>query len=120
MVLECLWGRFLARQDWLSCDVAVPVLARKKQAAIINSVPNATIGVKMAWRPDGLPSLATCAIIYHMAYPTTATIKRLLAVSGNRCAFPGCESPPLVIGNIATGKVCHVKAAIQYRRHRSA
>ena len=73
----------------------------------------------MGWRPDGLPSLAICAIIYHMAYPATATIKRLLAVSGNRCAFLGCESP-LVIGDIATGKVCHVKAAIQYRRHRSA
>jgi tetratricopeptide (TPR) repeat protein len=41
--------------------------------------------------------------------PTIATIKRLFAVSGDRCAFPGCTLP-LVVGEVVTGEVCHIKA----------
>ena len=46
-MLERIWGPVLAGQDWLSSDIAVPVLARKNRAAITNSVPNGTIGVKI-------------------------------------------------------------------------
>jgi len=41
--------------------------------------------------------------------PSTATIKRLFAMSGNRCAFPKCTSP-LIDGNKVVGKICHIKA----------
>jgi hypothetical protein len=46
-MLERIWGPVLAGQDWLSGGFVVPVLARKKRAAITNSVPNGTIGVKI-------------------------------------------------------------------------
>ena len=45
-----------------------------------------------------------------MSDPSVATIKRLYAVSGNRCAFPKCPAP-LVHGNKVTGRVCHIKGA---------
>jgi len=39
------------------------------------------------------------------------TIKRLFAVSGNRCAFPRCEIPLIdKLSGKVTGKVCHNKA----------
>lgn len=41
--------------------------------------------------------------------PSTATIKRLFALSNNQCAFPKCASS-LVEGNKVTGKICHIKA----------
>jgi len=41
--------------------------------------------------------------------PTGKTIKRLFAVSGNRCAFPGCTAT-LVTGNTVTAEICHIKA----------
>jgi formylglycine-generating enzyme required for sulfatase activity len=41
--------------------------------------------------------------------PTTATIKRLFAVSGNQCAFPGCTAS-LVIDDTVTGEICHIEA----------
>jgi formylglycine-generating enzyme required for sulfatase activity len=41
--------------------------------------------------------------------PTTATIKRLFSVAGNRCAFPGCTAT-LVIGDTVTAEICHIKA----------
>jgi len=44
-----------------------------------------------------------------MAGPTLATIKRLFAVSGNRCAFPGCTRPLVTEGTV-TGEVCHIEA----------
>jgi tetratricopeptide (TPR) repeat protein len=46
-----------------------------------------------------------------MAGPTVGTIKRLFAVSGNRCAFPGCDLPLVdeASGNVL-GEICHVKA----------
>jgi hypothetical protein len=44
-----------------------------------------------------------------MSGPTTTTIKRLFAVSGNRCAFPDCDAP-LVIDKTVTAEICHIKA----------
>jgi hypothetical protein len=41
--------------------------------------------------------------------PTAATIKRLFAVSGNRCAFPGCTAA-LVTDNTVTAEICHIEA----------
>jgi hypothetical protein len=41
--------------------------------------------------------------------PSTATLKRLFALSSNRCAFPKCNSP-LVMGKKVIGEVCHIKA----------
>jgi hypothetical protein len=41
--------------------------------------------------------------------PSTATIKRLYALSGNRCSFPDCRSP-LIDGNKVVGRICHIKA----------
>ncbi|MDK9721164.1 MAG: HNH endonuclease [Rhodospirillales bacterium] len=46
-----------------------------------------------------------------MAGPTQKTLKRLFALSGNLCAFPGCSQK---IADFATdavvGEVCHIKA----------
>lgn len=46
-----------------------------------------------------------------MAQPSVPTVKRLFAVSGNRCAFPGCPLPLIdkESGKV-TGKICHIKA----------
>jgi hypothetical protein len=41
--------------------------------------------------------------------PGAATVKRLFALSGNRCAFPKCTSL-LVDGTKVVGKICHIKA----------
>jgi len=40
--------------------------------------------------------------------PTPSTIKRLFAVSGNVCAFPGCTQP-LIENNTVVGEMCHIK-----------
>ena len=42
--------------------------------------------------------------------PTDATIKRLFARSGNRCAFPRC-AVQIVQGDTLVGEMCHIKAA---------
>ncbi len=42
--------------------------------------------------------------------PSQATIKRLFAHSGNRCAFPRCMEVLVEEGTVV-GKVCHIKAA---------
>ncbi|MBN1814368.1 MAG: hypothetical protein JXA14_21185, partial [Anaerolineae bacterium] len=43
--------------------------------------------------------------------PTQATVKRLFAVSGNRCAFPECPNP-LIEPNTGSvsGEICHIEA----------
>jgi hypothetical protein len=43
-----------------------------------------------------------------MSDPTRATVKRLFATSGNKCAFPRCPNP-LVEGTKVTGRICHIK-----------
>ncbi len=45
-----------------------------------------------------------------MGEPSVATIKRLYAVSGNRCAFPKCPAPLVHEGKV-TGRICHIKGA---------
>ena len=42
--------------------------------------------------------------------PSGKTIKRLFALSGNRCAFPNCPVQ-LVAGGTIIGEVCHIRAA---------
>lgn len=44
-----------------------------------------------------------------MKGPTTATIKRLFAVSGNRCAFPRCTTS-IVLDEKVVGEICHIRA----------
>ncbi len=41
--------------------------------------------------------------------PSERTIKRLFALSSNRCAFPRCEIG-LIQGETVVGEVCHIKA----------
>jgi hypothetical protein len=47
----------------------------------------------------------------YVKQPSLATIKRLFAVSGNVCAFPGCKSPLVdhPSGKV-TARICHIKA----------
>lgn len=45
-----------------------------------------------------------------MAEPTEKTIKRLFALSGNMCAFPGCQLPIVESAGTVTGEICHIKA----------
>jgi hypothetical protein len=43
--------------------------------------------------------------------PSAVTIKRLFAVSGNRCAFPGCQIPISDEENATIiGEICHIEA----------
>jgi hypothetical protein len=44
-------------------------------------------------------------------YPTPATVKRLFAVSGNSCAFPGCKLPLVDVGGKVTGRICHIEGS---------
>lgn len=46
-----------------------------------------------------------------MSAPSLATVKRLFALSGNRCAFPGCNAPLVEKSETITGEICHVRAA---------
>lgn len=46
-----------------------------------------------------------------MSGPSLTTVKRLFARSGNRCAFPGCDSPIVEDSGIITGEICHIRAA---------
>ncbi|HYW55770.1 MAG TPA: HNH endonuclease signature motif containing protein [Polaromonas sp.] len=48
-----------------------------------------------------------------MAEPSDKTIKRLFALSGNVCAYPGCALPIVESAGTVTGEICHIKA----RRH---
>ncbi len=46
-----------------------------------------------------------------MAGPTEKTVKRLFALSRNRCAYPKCETPIVhPKTNTITGDICHIKA----------
>jgi len=42
--------------------------------------------------------------------PSLTTIKRLFAASGNKCAFPECNSPIVEDSGTVTGIICHIKA----------
>jgi hypothetical protein len=60
---------------------------------------------------SNLPLPADTSILTSVSGPTTATIKKLFAVSGNQCAFPDCTLP-LVDSDSGTvlGEICHIKA----------
>lgn len=45
-----------------------------------------------------------------MNEPSVVTIKRLFALSGNRCAYPKCALPIVENSGTVTGIVCHIKA----------
>lgn len=45
-----------------------------------------------------------------MATPTQKTLKRLYALSGNICAFPGCNAPVVSATGTPTAQVCHICA----------
>lgn len=45
-----------------------------------------------------------------MSEPTEKTIKRLFALSGNICAYPGCQLPIVESAGTITGEVCHIRA----------
>jgi hypothetical protein len=42
--------------------------------------------------------------------PSEKTIRRLFALSGNRCAFPGCSLPIVENVGTITGEICHIRA----------
>lgn len=45
-----------------------------------------------------------------MAEPSDKTIKRLFALSGNVCAYPGCTLPIVESAGTVTGEICHIRA----------
>lgn len=45
-----------------------------------------------------------------MGRPTEAVVKKLYAMSGNRCAFAKCHEPLVHEGKV-TGHICHIKGA---------
>lgn len=45
-----------------------------------------------------------------MSRPSEQTIKKLFALSGNLCAFPGCSSPIVEAAGAITGEICHIHA----------
>lgn len=45
-----------------------------------------------------------------MAEPSVQSIKKLFALSGNRCAFPGCSLPMIDQSGVVTGEICHIYA----------
>lgn len=45
-----------------------------------------------------------------MSEPTEKTIKRLFALSGNVCAYPGCLLPVVESAGTVTGEICHICA----------
>lgn len=45
-----------------------------------------------------------------MKEPSQQTVKRLFALSNNRCAFPRCISPIITHSGSVIGKICHINA----------
>ena len=45
-----------------------------------------------------------------MTEPAEKTVRRLFALSGNMCAFPGCSLPVVESAGTITGEICHIKA----------
>jgi len=43
--------------------------------------------------------------------PSDKTLKKLFALSGNRCAFPGCKEFIVDEDQNLIGQVCHIEAA---------
>ncbi len=47
----------------------------------------------------------------HARNYTEKTLKRLFALSGNQCAFPGCTAPLVNAKNSLDSNICHIEAA---------
>lgn len=45
-----------------------------------------------------------------MSGPSLPTVKRLFAMSGNRCAFPKCSTPLVDQSGNVTARICHIRA----------
>lgn len=45
-----------------------------------------------------------------MTEPTKQDVKKLFALSGNLCAFPGCSLPMVDKSGVVTGEICHISA----------
>lgn len=45
-----------------------------------------------------------------MGGPTEKIIKKLFALSGNLCAYPGCQIPIVEREGTLTGEICHIRA----------
>ncbi len=45
-----------------------------------------------------------------MTQPSEQVIKRLFALSGNRCAYPGCQLPIVEAAGTVIGEICHIHA----------
>jgi len=43
--------------------------------------------------------------------PTAETVRRLYLLSGNQCAFPGCNHPIILDNGQYVGELCHICAA---------
>lgn len=43
--------------------------------------------------------------------PTPTVTRNLYAASGNRCAFPGCDSPLMRADGVLVGEIAHIEAA---------
>jgi hypothetical protein len=43
--------------------------------------------------------------------PSSATLRALLAKSGNQCAYPGCVAELVTADNLYVGELCHIEAA---------
>lgn len=43
--------------------------------------------------------------------PTSQVIRRLFLLSGNQCAFPGCEHPIISPDGTYVGEICHIHSA---------
>jgi len=52
-------------------------------------------------------------LYYHMArlQPTPSVVKRLFALSGNQCAYPGCNEKLIDNHGTVIGEICHIEAA---------
>jgi hypothetical protein len=46
-----------------------------------------------------------------MKEPSLQTVKRLFALSNNRCAFPTSISPIIASSGCVIGKICHINAS---------
>ena len=54
--------------------------------------------------------MADFLFVKAMAEPKLSTIKKLYAMSGNVCAFPGCQVPIVEASGTVTGEICHIKS----------
>jgi hypothetical protein len=65
---------------------------------------------RMKTKPNTSRDFVRYRMDLSMVY-TEVTLKKLFALSGNVCAFPGCTAPIVDTEHgIVTGEICHIKA----------